>query len=63
MTVGDYDSWLQATSRDIVNAGQHEMLNWYCLLGAVNELGLQLEWSDLVKTEIFNSNKAFAIFR
>ena len=24
----------------IVDAGQHEMLNWFCLLGAVDELGL-----------------------
>jgi hypothetical protein len=39
------------------------MLNWYCLLGAMSELGLELEWSDWVVTEIFNSNKAFAIFR
>jgi hypothetical protein len=38
------------------------MLNWYCLLGAAAELGLDLKWSELVVTEIFNSNKAFAIF-
>jgi hypothetical protein len=51
------------TTRDIVGAGQHEMLNWYCLLGAVSELGLQLRWSEFVETEIFNSNKAFAVYR
>jgi hypothetical protein len=39
------------------------MLNWFCLLGAVSELGLQLEWSAFVETEVFNSNKAFAEFR
>jgi len=63
MKAGDHETWLKVTSHDIVAAGQHEMLNWYCLLGAVSELGLQLEWSDLVTTEIFNSNKAFAIYR
>ena len=63
MKVGDHETWLKVTSHDIVAAGQHEMLNWYCLLGAVSELGLRLEWSDLVTTEIFNSNKAFAIYR
>jgi Catalytic LigB subunit of aromatic ring-opening dioxygenase len=59
---GDLDTWTSVTSRDIVDAGQHEMLNWFCLLGATNELGMQLKWSQLVESEIFNSNKAFAVF-
>jgi hypothetical protein len=59
----DIDTWLGKSSRDIIDAGQHEILNWYCLLGAVTELGLSLQWSDLVTSEIFNSNKAFAIYR
>ena len=63
MVAGDYDYWNQHTSRQIIDSGQHEMLNWFCLLGAMTELGLKLEWSDFVVTEIFNSNKAFAIFR
>jgi Catalytic LigB subunit of aromatic ring-opening dioxygenase len=63
MVAGDYDAWTKVTSREIVRSGQHEMLNWFCLLGAVSELGLHLEWSDFVETEIFNSNKAFALFR
>jgi Catalytic LigB subunit of aromatic ring-opening dioxygenase len=62
MIAGDHDVWLQATGKDIIADGQHEMLNWFCLLGAMSELGLELEWSDFVQTEIFNSNKAFAIF-
>jgi hypothetical protein len=28
----------------------------------MSELGMTLSWSDLVVTEIFNSNKAFAVF-
>ncbi len=60
---GDYEAWLNVTGKEIIEAGQHEMLNWYCLLGAVSELGLSLEWSDLTVTEIFNSNKAFAVFK
>jgi len=63
MLAGDYDFWNAKTSRQIVHSGQHEMLNWFCLLGAMSELGMGLEWSDWVPTEIFNSNKAFAIFR
>jgi len=63
MIAGDYDTWNNTTIADVVAAGQHEILNWFCLLGAVSELGLQLDWSDFVVTEIFNSNKAFAVFK
>jgi hypothetical protein len=63
MVAGDYDTWKRLTSHDVVAAGQHEMLNWFCLLGAMSELGMQLAWSNFVQIEVFNSNKAFAIFR
>jgi hypothetical protein len=62
LTAGDYDTWNATTTRDIVDAGQHEMLNWFCLLGAMSQLGLALRWSSFVESEIFNSNKAFAFF-
>jgi hypothetical protein len=58
----DYEKWQATPSRDIVDSGQHEMLNWFCLTGAVEELGLDLEWSELVTTDVFNSNKCFAVF-
>ena len=38
------------------------MLNWFCLLGAVAELGLDLSWSSFVTTDVFNSNKCFAVY-
>ena len=60
---GDFEAWKKVTRREVIEAGQHEMLNWFCLLGAVSELNLSLQWSDLVTTEIFNSNKAFAIYK
>lgn len=63
MVAGDYEAWLSTTTRDIIEAGQHEMLNWFCLLGAMDELGLELESSAFVQTEVLNSNKVFAHFR
>lgn len=60
---GDLDTWRAVTPADIVDAGQHEMLNWFCLLGAMTEAGLALEWSELVVTDVFNSNKCFAVYR
>ena len=59
---GDIETWRNVTSAEIVEAGQHEMLNWFCLLGAMTELGLPMSWSDLVVTDVFNSNKCFAAF-
>jgi hypothetical protein len=60
--VGDWDVWTGTTGKLVVDAGQHEMLNWFCLAGAMHELGLPLTWSDFVVTDVFNSNKCFAIF-
>jgi hypothetical protein len=51
------------TGAQIVDAGQHEMLNWFCLRGAIAEAGLDLSWSTLVTTDVFNSNKCFAIYQ
>ncbi|UIX29178.1 extradiol ring-cleavage dioxygenase [Streptomyces sp. GQFP] len=62
MVAGDYDAWTKTTTREVVAAGQHEMLNWFCLLGAMHELGLGLQESEFVQTEVLNSNKVFAVF-
>jgi hypothetical protein len=58
----DYSTWQATPSRDIVDSGQHEMLNWFCLTGAAEELALDLVWSEFVTTDVFNSNKCFAVF-
>jgi len=62
LTRSDYSTWRRVTGRQIVDAGQHEMLNWFCLLGAMAEAGMRLGWSNLVTTDVFNSNKCFAIY-
>lgn len=60
---GMYDEWKATTTSQIVDSGQHEMLNWFCLTGAVGHLGLELTWSEFVTTDVFNSNKCFAVFQ
>jgi Catalytic LigB subunit of aromatic ring-opening dioxygenase len=62
MIRSDYETWTAVTGKEIVDAGQHELLNWFCLIGAVHEQDLALRWSTFVETDVFNSNKAFAIF-
>ena len=63
LTSGDDATWRAVTGAQIVEAGQHEMLNWFCLKGAMAELGLPLAWSSFVTTDVFNSNKCFAAFK
>jgi hypothetical protein len=59
----DYDAWRRVTLAEVEDSGQQEMLNWFCLIGAMAELGHVPAWSEMVETHLFNSNKCFAIFR
>ena len=63
MSNGRHEAWLATPLADIEQAGQQELLNWYTGLGAVDELGLRLQWSRFVETHCFNSNKVFAVWR
>ena len=58
----DYERWRTTSLKQVEDAGQQEVLNWWALLGAMEALDAKLEWSQFVETHIFNSNKVFAIF-
>jgi len=61
LVAGDFDRWEKTTTADIEDAGQQEVLNWFCLMGAARELGLGApSWSTFIDTWCFNSNKVFA---
>ena len=45
-----------------VAAGQHELLNWIVLAGAMCELGKNAAILDYVESYVMNSNKCFAVF-
>jgi hypothetical protein len=62
MIRGDLDTWRDAPLASLEASGQQELLNWFPLLGAMAELGQPVGWSDFAATEVFNSNKVFAIF-
>jgi hypothetical protein len=62
MCDGTYAEWFAATVESLEQAGQQELLNWFPLIGAMNAGGASLQWSTLVRTYAFNSNKAFAVF-
>ncbi len=61
LVAGDFDAWEKTSLADVEHAGQHEVLNWWCLAGAARELGLGgPDWATFVETQCFNSNKVFA---
>jgi hypothetical protein len=59
---GDYNSWRSVTTGEIEASGQEEMLNWFCLAGAMHALGRTPGYLSMVETALFNSNKVFAIY-
>ena len=59
---GDYRTWREQSTTDITRAGQQELLNWFCLAGAMERQNTKPTWSSLVDTHVFNSNKVFAVY-
>ena len=59
---GDYAEWRKTTLAQVEDAGQQEMLNWFCLAGAMEELGRTATTCEFVETWALNSNKCFAVF-
>jgi hypothetical protein len=54
--------WDRLDQHDTDQAGQHEILNWICLAGAMTETGQQANVIDFVESYVFNSSKCFAVF-
>ncbi len=59
---GDHARWRDITRAQVEDAGQHELLNWVTLAGAMSELGQRAQIVDWVESYIFNSAKCFAVF-
>jgi hypothetical protein len=58
----DYSKWRSVSLASIEEAGQQEMLNWFCLVGAMSALNRTPDWCEFIETHLFNSNKCFAGF-
>ena len=58
----DWEAWRKTTLDELEDAAQQELLNWWPLAGAMEELGRRPTWTEFIPTWIFNSNKVFAIF-
>lgn len=58
----DFALWRAKSLQEVEASGQHEMLNWYCLAGAMSELGRRPEHAVLLESSVANSNKVMAIY-
>ena len=59
---GDYAAWHRYTTEEIEDSGQHEVLNWFCLLGAMEELGRKPDRATFIETWAFVSPVVFAYY-
>jgi hypothetical protein len=58
---GDYVKWRELSVATLEDAGQHELLNWCPMLGAMDELGQRPVYCELMESYLMNSNKCVAI--
>jgi hypothetical protein len=60
---GDYGTWRNRSLAQIEASGQQELLNWFCLIGAMAELDQRTVDATYFESSIMNSNKVIATFR
>ncbi|HLG72873.1 MAG TPA: extradiol ring-cleavage dioxygenase [Chloroflexota bacterium] len=60
---GDWQVWRNTPLEQAEASGHHELLNWFCLAGAMNELGRKPNESRFLESWTCNSDKVFAVFR
>ena len=58
----DYSAWRERPLSAVEDSGQQEILNWMCLMGAMNALERRPTETSFVESWIFNSNKCFAVY-
>ena len=63
LRTADWATWRGTSIEEAEDRGHHELLNWFCLAGAMAELGRAPSESAFLESWISNSNKVFAVFR
>jgi len=59
---GNFTAWRDLPLETIEDAGEHEILNWIPLAGAMYELNQKASYCEFVETYLMNSCKCVAIF-
>jgi hypothetical protein len=63
LRTGDWEVWRNTTLEEAEDRGHHELLNWFCLAGAMAELKRKPDEAEFLESWISNSDKVFAVFR
>jgi hypothetical protein len=63
LRTGDYAVWRETPLENIEASGHNELLNWFCLAGAMCELGRTPQESRFLESWLCNSDKVFAVWR
>jgi hypothetical protein len=64
LRAGDWKFWRNTVIEEVEDRGHHEVLNWFCLAGAMDALGHRKpNESVFLESWISNSDKVFAVFR
>ncbi len=60
---GDWDVWRNVQIEEAEDRGHQELLNWFCLVGAMAELDRKPDYAVFQESWITNSDKVFCSFR
>ena len=60
LETGDYAKWHAYKTNQIEESGQHEVLNWFCFLGAMEALGRKPDKAVFLENWAFVSPVVFA---
>ena len=60
---GDWETWRNTTLEEAEDRGHHELLNWFCLAGAMAELKRKPDEAVFLESWVTNSDKVFAVFQ
>jgi len=63
LRAGEWELWRNTTLEQAEDRGHHELLNWFCLAGAMAELKRKPDEAEFLESWISNSDKVFAVFR
>jgi hypothetical protein len=59
----DYDTWRETPLANVEASGHQELLNWFCLMGAMCELDRRPSETRFIESWLCNSDKVFAVYR
>src|SRR5205085_3507282 len=57
MKAGDYDAWRSTPLEEVEASGHHELLNWFCFMGAMSELNRKPQEAHFLESYLCNSDK------